>query len=174
MNRRSFLQILGAAAAGAVLDPERLLWVPGQKTIILPAVQRFEGRALTLKMLEDAMRSIAMRGVAMDQYMASPTIIDAYNRLVGDDAFNDVDVDKRLPNDALVLGGRLNMLPARSNREIARLFAKGEQRREIEKTIGTIKGIGRSGVGPIFHVSLDDSNERGATVVMTAPLKVPA
>lgn len=36
MNRRSFLALLSAAAAGAVLDPERLLWVPGQKTIFLP------------------------------------------------------------------------------------------------------------------------------------------
>ena len=37
MNRRQFLARLGlgaaAVAATAVLDPERLLWVPGQKTI---------------------------------------------------------------------------------------------------------------------------------------------
>lgn len=36
MNRRRFLSLFGAAAAGAVLDPERLLWVPGAKTIVLP------------------------------------------------------------------------------------------------------------------------------------------
>lgn len=40
MNRRSFLTRLGAAAAGALAltidDPERLLWVPGQKTFFLP------------------------------------------------------------------------------------------------------------------------------------------
>jgi len=38
MNRRAFLQVLAATAAGAVLDPELLLWVPGQKTIFLPPV----------------------------------------------------------------------------------------------------------------------------------------
>jgi hypothetical protein len=37
MNRRSFLRTLGLAAAGLTLDPERLLWVPGQKTIFLPS-----------------------------------------------------------------------------------------------------------------------------------------
>lgn len=37
MNRRSFLTRLGVAAVGAAalaVDPERLLWVPGAKTII--------------------------------------------------------------------------------------------------------------------------------------------
>lgn len=40
VNRRAFLQRLGAAAATSVaawnLDPERLLWVLGRKTIFLP------------------------------------------------------------------------------------------------------------------------------------------
>lgn len=41
MNRRSFLRVLGLGAAGAAvgaleLDPERALWVPGQKTFFLP------------------------------------------------------------------------------------------------------------------------------------------
>ena len=44
MDRRGFLNLLGlagasaaAVAAGALeLDPERLLWVPGQKSIFLP------------------------------------------------------------------------------------------------------------------------------------------
>lgn len=36
MNRRSFLAVLGAAAAGFAVDPERALWMPGQKTHILP------------------------------------------------------------------------------------------------------------------------------------------
>ena len=35
-DRRAFLSLLTAAAAGLVLDPERLLWVPGRKTIFLP------------------------------------------------------------------------------------------------------------------------------------------
>lgn len=37
-DRRLFLRTLAAAAVGAALDPERLLWVPGQKTIFLPSV----------------------------------------------------------------------------------------------------------------------------------------
>jgi hypothetical protein len=37
LNRRAFLQLLGAGTVAAVaFDPERLLWVPGAKTIFLP------------------------------------------------------------------------------------------------------------------------------------------
>ena len=36
LSRRGFLTALSAAMAGSVLDPERLLWVPGRKTIFLP------------------------------------------------------------------------------------------------------------------------------------------
>jgi hypothetical protein len=36
MNRRGFLGFLGAALAGATLDPERLLWQPGCKLISIP------------------------------------------------------------------------------------------------------------------------------------------
>ncbi len=45
LDRRTFLRRLGfgtvaaAAAATSVYDLERLLWVPGEKTIVLPAVQ---------------------------------------------------------------------------------------------------------------------------------------
>lgn len=38
MNRRGFLGALGAAIAGATLDPERELWVPGKKLISIPRV----------------------------------------------------------------------------------------------------------------------------------------
>ena len=37
MNRRGFLASLLAAAPAMVLDPERLLWVPGQRTFFLPS-----------------------------------------------------------------------------------------------------------------------------------------
>lgn len=33
MNRRGFLSVFGLGAAGLVLDPERLLWVPGARRI---------------------------------------------------------------------------------------------------------------------------------------------
>lgn len=43
MDRRTFLRRLGfgtvsAAAASCVFDVEKLLWVPGEKTIVLPAL----------------------------------------------------------------------------------------------------------------------------------------
>jgi len=40
MNRRGFLSGLAAIAAGATLDPERLLWRPGAKLISIPAPPR--------------------------------------------------------------------------------------------------------------------------------------
>jgi hypothetical protein len=36
MNRRSFLRALAIGAAAAAVDPEQLLWTPGQRTHILP------------------------------------------------------------------------------------------------------------------------------------------
>lgn len=37
MNRRGFIaRVLSAVAAGAVLDVDKLLWVPGAKTILIP------------------------------------------------------------------------------------------------------------------------------------------
>lgn len=36
MNCRSFFSAIAAVAAGAVLDPERALWVPGKKLISIP------------------------------------------------------------------------------------------------------------------------------------------
>jgi hypothetical protein len=37
MNRRGFLSTLAGAAAALTLDPEKLLWVPGKKTISIPS-----------------------------------------------------------------------------------------------------------------------------------------
>lgn len=39
MNRRELLKLLALGAAGTTLDVEKLLWVPGQKTIFLPTVK---------------------------------------------------------------------------------------------------------------------------------------
>lgn len=36
MNRRSFFSAIGAIAATAAVDPERLLWTPGKKLISIP------------------------------------------------------------------------------------------------------------------------------------------
>lgn len=52
-TRRQFLQRAGAAiAAGMVLDPERLLWVPGAKTYFLPDTTIVEAATM-----EDALRA---------------------------------------------------------------------------------------------------------------------
>ena len=53
MDRRSFLKGAAAAiAAGTVLDPERLLWVPGAKTIFLPDTTLVQAATL-----DDALRA---------------------------------------------------------------------------------------------------------------------
>lgn len=36
MNRRGFIGALSAVLTGAVLDPEKLLWHPGARTIFIP------------------------------------------------------------------------------------------------------------------------------------------
>jgi hypothetical protein len=44
MNRRSFLGSLSALSAGMLLDPERLLWVPGRRAyfdIVRPRVHHY-------------------------------------------------------------------------------------------------------------------------------------
>lgn len=47
MNRRDMLKLFGYGVAGAMaLDPEKLLWVPGEKTIFLPAVTTLQDREL--------------------------------------------------------------------------------------------------------------------------------
>jgi hypothetical protein len=38
VNRRGFIAAFAAFASSAVLDPEELLWVPGAKTISIPAM----------------------------------------------------------------------------------------------------------------------------------------
>ncbi len=41
MNRRTFLRILATGVAGLELDVDRLLWVPGAKTIFLPTEHHY-------------------------------------------------------------------------------------------------------------------------------------
>lgn len=40
MNRRSLLKLLSTGVIGHTLDIDRLLWVPGQRTIFLPSLHR--------------------------------------------------------------------------------------------------------------------------------------
>lgn len=66
MRRRAFLQWLaaGAAALGATgeIDYERALWVPGQKTIFLPAETIFQP---TPQMVD---RILAAHGIGVPRY----------------------------------------------------------------------------------------------------------
>ena len=39
VNRRTFLRTLALGVVGLELDVDRLLWVPGSKTIFLPSVE---------------------------------------------------------------------------------------------------------------------------------------
>jgi len=50
MNRRSFFQaLLGGAIAAHEFDIERLLWVPGQKKIVIPAISPIAARLAELE-----------------------------------------------------------------------------------------------------------------------------
>lgn len=40
MNRRELLKLLGMGVIGYSLDIDKLLWVPGQKTIFLPPINQ--------------------------------------------------------------------------------------------------------------------------------------
>lgn len=57
MNRRGFLGVMLGAVAGATLDPERLLWVPGRKVYSVPSARSL----LNMEQFRmDYMRSAAM------------------------------------------------------------------------------------------------------------------
>jgi hypothetical protein len=51
MNRRSFFSSLAAFAATATLDPERLLWRPGAKTIFVPSLLTNPEIGISIKLL---------------------------------------------------------------------------------------------------------------------------
>ena len=51
MNRRRFLSSSVALIAAGVVDPERLLWVPGQRTIFIPP-------AVTISPWDELIRSM--------------------------------------------------------------------------------------------------------------------
>lgn len=42
MNRREFIKLLALGVVGQELDIDRLLWVPGQKTIFLPTQRQID------------------------------------------------------------------------------------------------------------------------------------
>jgi hypothetical protein len=68
MNRRDFLRYLIAAPIAAHLDVEKLLWIPGEKTIFIPS-----GKVLSISQI-----------VAIEFERVLPKIRDMFER---DDLF---------------------------------------------------------------------------------------
>ncbi len=71
MNRRGFLNLLGLSAGTMVLDPEKLLWVPGKKTIFVPPPAISE-RLLTLDEINFFTKKYIIPNV-VDQVFAVPS-----------------------------------------------------------------------------------------------------
>ena len=70
MDRRHFLRVLAGASAGFALDPERLLWTPGAKTIFLPPVTRLLSTADVIEAMKavygsDKLLHLAAQEVAL-------------------------------------------------------------------------------------------------------------
>jgi len=40
VNRRNFLRLVASGLAASTLDIDKLLWIPGEKTIFLPSLHR--------------------------------------------------------------------------------------------------------------------------------------
>ena len=64
MNRRSFIRLIASGLAASTLDVDKLLWIPGQKTIFLPSIHRLtysQIAALELERISGHMKSLFER-----------------------------------------------------------------------------------------------------------------
>ena len=52
ISRRSLLKLLASGVIGHTLDVDRLLWVPGQKTIFLPSTHILTESQIVAKYME--------------------------------------------------------------------------------------------------------------------------
>lgn len=93
VSRRGFLRSLAVAAAGMTIDPERLLWRPGEKTIVVMNGNPFwtshlatSDRVLTFEMLREAIEAIEAARPLPLQLTTSLEIKINYERLLRDDA----------------------------------------------------------------------------------------
>ena len=59
LNRRSFLALLGSGVIGAGIDVDRLLWVPGAKTIFLPPARTAPTLVTVEWMAKEALRLLS-------------------------------------------------------------------------------------------------------------------
>lgn len=68
MNRRGFLGALTAIAGTMTLDPERLLWVPGQKKIFTAAIEPLTSQWILVGGMSPAHLDLDdLRGVHIDE-----------------------------------------------------------------------------------------------------------
>ena len=120
-GRRAFLQLLTAGTAGMVLDPERLLWVPGQKTIFIAPVNGwpFDAKAYVTRhwrTLQHAGSGIGPMGVGFWRlYIGllaadgenSPVITRARHQIPTDDDARAVirEINRRVPQPTATPGG---------------------------------------------------------------------
>lgn len=92
LTRRAFLRAAAVtAAAGLVLDPERLLWVPGAKTFFLPSVQAATEPEVEAIVGSDGMWSISHLVVGFDgreQYVTTRMSEQDYHATKGRLAFS--------------------------------------------------------------------------------------
>jgi hypothetical protein len=92
MNRRGFLRALGAAAVGMTIDPERLLWRPGAKTIVVMNGNPFWSSQLptsygilSYEMLQKTIEQIERQTLMPPReinLITSPAIKRAYERML--------------------------------------------------------------------------------------------
>jgi hypothetical protein len=84
MHRRRFLQLLGLAGAavavdpGLVLDPDRALWVPGQKTIVDLGARRVE--AYALPDIDAAIGAVRGRNTFLTAHLIAQEAIKVFER----------------------------------------------------------------------------------------------
>lgn len=107
MNRRGFI---GAMLGAAVLDPEKLLFVPGRKVYSIP-------RTLTARELADCKR--VMEGLVAHYYS------EAFDRALKDAMFVGTGLMEVTLN--FKPGHRVLFNPARQYKPINRLFPQYEQ-----------------------------------------------
>ena len=75
MNRRAFLRTLSGSTVALVLDPERLLWVPGARTIFLPPPKRYltADEIITETILE--VRAILERNYNYERWLSDTSAV---------------------------------------------------------------------------------------------------
>ena len=105
MNRRGFFGLLGAGLAGFALDPERLLWVPGQKTFFLPSGVRFQDPVFLAPEWVEAFQRLFDK-LEWKRFPSCPIATCVPEPLSGPGLYPSGDVSLRLPMRCAVVEGK--------------------------------------------------------------------